>query len=131
MIDHLLEDELLDAVRSARPALPEEELSPAGAQAQAVLHRVHASRRQPARSVFKRGMGVAPVLLAVGATLLVVAAAIVTLRPHTPAGAGSATGIRGEILDRNGEVLARSCTEMTYLQIDPVKPPGTPRRAGR
>ena len=118
MIDHLLEDELLDAVRSARPAVPEEELSPAGAQAQAVLDRVHASRRRPARSVFRRGMGVAPVLLAVGTTLVVVAVAIVTLRPHTPAGAGRSTGIRGEILDRNGEVLAKSSThQVTYLQI--------------
>jgi penicillin-binding protein 2 len=118
VIDHLLEDELLDAVRSARPAVPEEELSPAGAQAQAVLDRVHASRRRPARSVFRRGMGVAPVLLAVGTTLAVVAVAIVTLRPHTPAGAGRSTGIRGEILDRNGEVLAKSSThEVTYLQI--------------
>lgn len=117
MIDHVLEDELLDAVRSARPAIREEELSPAGAQARAVLDRVHASRRRPGRSVFRRGTRVAPVLLAVGATLVVVAVAIVTLRPHTPTGAGRSAGIRGEILDRNGEVLARSTHQVSYLRI--------------
>src|SRR4249920_2263036 len=118
MSNHLLEDELFEAVRSARPALPEEELSPTGTQARAVLQRVHASREQPARSLFKRGMGAVPVFLAVGATVLVVAAAIVTLRSHTPSGAGSAGGIRGEVVDRAGHVLARSSSEITYLQID-------------
>ena len=66
-------------------------------------------------------MGAVPVFFAVGATVLVVAAAIVTLRSHTPSGAGSAGGIRGEVVDRDGHVLARSSSEITYLQIDRSK----------
>ena len=117
MIDHLLEDELLEAVRSARPALPEEELSPAGAQARAVLQRVHASRQRPGRRIFRRAMGAVPVLVAIGATLLVVAVAIATLRSHVPSAAGGSSSIRGEIVDRNGRVLAESTTQLTSVQI--------------
>jgi penicillin-binding protein 2 len=117
MNDHLLEDELLEAVRRARPDLPDEELSPTGTQAHAVLARLPASRQRPGTAKFGRGMGLAPVFLAVGATLLVVAVAIVTLRPHTPAGARKPTGVRGEILDRDGRVLAENTTQATVIQI--------------
>jgi penicillin-binding protein 2 len=117
MNDHLLEDELLEAVRRARPELPDEELSPTGSQAHAVLDRVNASRRRPGRAKLGRGMGLAPVFLTVCATLLVVAVAIVTLRPQKPAGAGRPTGVRGEILDRDGRVLAENTAQMTFIQI--------------
>ena len=117
MIDHVLGDELFEAVRNARPALPEEELSPTGPQARVVLDRLQASPKRSRPSRFRQGAGAAPVLLALSATVLVAAVAIVTLRSHQPAAAGRTTGIRGEIVDRDGRVLATSSKQVTYIEV--------------
>jgi penicillin-binding protein 2 len=108
MNDHLLEDELLASVREARPSLDGEALSPAGAEAEAVLERVLAARRGRRRGAWRRATGGAPVAVAVGATVLVAAVAIVSLRAHTPPGAGlggGATGAPAKVLERGGAVL--------------------------
>jgi hypothetical protein len=46
MNDYPLEDELLSAVREARPAITEETLSPASPEAQAILDRLQGARRR-------------------------------------------------------------------------------------
>jgi membrane peptidoglycan carboxypeptidase len=84
-----MSDELLEVLRTARPAFPDELLSADGAQARAVLERVLSTRRRRRLSWASRG---APLALAVGATVLVAAVAILTLRGHRPASPGLATG---------------------------------------
>jgi penicillin-binding protein 2 len=112
--DHLLfEDELLEAVREARPGLPVDAVSPSDPAAHAVLERVLASRRggrgrSPARSARRRVIGGAPLAAAIGVTVLVVVVAVLSLRAHTPApraGRGG-HGARGEIVARDGRALA-------------------------
>ncbi|HUA45670.1 MAG TPA: penicillin-binding transpeptidase domain-containing protein [Solirubrobacteraceae bacterium] len=104
-----MSDQLLESVRDARPELPAGALSPDGAEGRAVLERVLAGRpRRRRRFGWRRALGGAPVALAIGATVVVAAVAVVTLRGHAtagPAGFGG-HGARGEILDRDGEVLS-------------------------
>jgi penicillin-binding protein 2 len=75
-------DELLEALRTARPAFPLEMLSADGAPAHTVLERVLSTRRRRRPGWAWRG---APLALTVGATVLVAAVAILTLRGHRPA----------------------------------------------
>jgi penicillin-binding protein 2 len=61
-------------------------------------------------SVARRAVGMAPVAVAVGVAALVAVVAIVSLgsRAHRPAGVRQIAQVRGEIVDRNGEVLVHS-----------------------
>jgi penicillin-binding protein 2 len=104
---HLVfDDELLAAVRGARPGFSEE-LSPTGAQAQAALERALAARRRRG-SRWRRAARGAPLALAIGATVAVVVVAVITLRGHNPAGVAGTGGhgVRGAIVDRDGTVLS-------------------------
>jgi penicillin-binding protein 2 len=96
-----LEDELLEAVRDARPGLSGGELSPGGAQGRAVLERVLVAPRRARARRARRGV---PLVLATGAAMLVVAVAVFTLRGHAPLRSGGAPG-SGEIVARDGRVL--------------------------
>ena len=84
-----MSDEVLEALRTARPAFPSDMLSVDGGHAHAVLERVLSTQRRRRSSWGWRG---APVALAVGATLLVAAVAILTLRGPRPVIPRAATG---------------------------------------
>jgi penicillin-binding protein 2 len=84
-----MSDELLKALRTARPAFPLEMLSVDGAHAHAVLERVLSTRRRSRLAWARRG---APLALAAGATVLVAAVAILTLRGHSRATPRDLTG---------------------------------------
>jgi penicillin-binding protein 2 len=120
-----MSDPLLEAVASARPGLPEGELSPDGEQARAVLERALSLRR---RSWSRRVMRTAPVAVAVGATALVAAIAIITLRGRAPAtsraGAGATSLDAG--LQRAGQRALRHAIEANpqasggaFVALDP------------
>jgi penicillin-binding protein 2 len=109
--DHLLEDELLEAVHEARPRVPGESLSPDALEAQAVLERVLLAVRQEdrrPRSILRRAIGGVSVAIAIGATVVVAVAAVLTLHGHGPSSRAGLTGasVRGEIVDRDGHALA-------------------------
>ncbi|HTU84800.1 MAG TPA: penicillin-binding transpeptidase domain-containing protein [Solirubrobacteraceae bacterium] len=125
MSDHPLEDELLEAVRGARPRRSSgESLSPDGAEAQAVLERVLSARRarQRPRSFARRALGGVPGAAAIGAVLIVVAVAVVSLHGRAPSRKAGLVGhaVRGEIVDRDGQALAEPVPEGI----------GHPRRVG-